>query len=217
LTLAACAAFAYATPMRIVNPETGHAYVEKRRRRYNEPGQPRELTFSCYRRYPFLERDRVSEWFRDALQKARTKFGFQVWAYVIMPEHIHLIVYPGEHAEAMSRFLQAVKEPVGRQAIAYLRTESPAWLERLAVPEGKRLRHRFWQPGGGHDRNILRTATLRAMIDYLHANPVRRGLVTRPEDWEWSSARWFAGIRPVPIEIDDMVLRELAGEGGAGQ
>ena len=60
------------------------------------------------------------------------------------------------------------------------------------------------------DRNITSTETLRAMIEYIHANPVRRGLVARAEDWEWSSARWFAGIRPVKVEMDDAVLVELA-------
>jgi len=49
--------------MRIVNPKTGQTYVEKRRRRFDEPGQPREFTFSRYRQYPFLMR----EWFREAL------------------------------------------------------------------------------------------------------------------------------------------------------
>ena len=43
------------------------------------------------------------------------------------------------------------------------------------------------------------------MIEYIHANPVRRGLVAQPEDWEWSNARWYAGIRPVLIEMDPMV------------
>jgi putative transposase len=46
------------------------------------------------------------------------------------------------------------------------------------------------------------------MIDYLHANPVRRGLVAKAEDWEWSSTRWYAGMRLVPIEMDSMVLEE---------
>jgi len=53
--------------MRILDPATGRTYVEKRRVRYNEPGQPRELTFSCYRRYPFLARDRTRLWFCEAL------------------------------------------------------------------------------------------------------------------------------------------------------
>jgi hypothetical protein len=51
------------------------------------------------------------------------------------------------------------------------------------------------------------------MIDYLHTNPVRRGLVAKAEDWEWSSARWYAGMRPVKIEMDNMVLTERARDG----
>ena len=199
--------------MRMVNPLTGQAYVEKRRRRFNEPNQPRELTFSCFRRIPFLECERTREWFRDALQAARAKFAFQVWAYVLMSEHVHLLVYPGEAADKMALFLQAVKEPVARKAIAYLKANSPGWLPRLRVREGKRIRHRFWQPGGGYDRNITTAAALRAVIDYIHANPVRRGLASKPEDWVWSSARWFAGLRPVEMALDGMILTELARDG----
>ncbi len=44
--------------------------------------------------------------------------------------------------------------------------------------------------------------TLAAMIDYIHQNPVRRGLCERATDWEWSGARWYAGVRPVRFEID---------------
>jgi putative transposase len=110
----------------------------------------------------------------------------------------------------MSRFLQAVKEPAARKAIRYLKDSAPEWLVRVTVREGPRLRHRFWQPGGGYDRNITSAAALRAVIDYIHANPVRRGLVDRAEDWEWSSARWYAGLRPVKLEMDQGVLTELA-------
>ena len=127
-----------------------------------------------------------------------------------MPEHVHILVYPGEAAEQMSAFLQALKEPVGRQAIGYLKSQAPHWLARITVREGRRRRRRFWQPGGGYDRNITSAEALRAMIDYLHANPVRRGLVARAEDWEWSSARWYAGLRPVRLEMDQSALIELA-------
>jgi hypothetical protein len=50
-------------------------------------------------------------------------------------------------------------------------------------------------------------------MEYLHANPVRRGLVAKVENFEWSSARWYAGMRPVPIEMDAMVLEEVSREG----
>ena len=110
----------------------------------------------------------------------------------------------------MSRFPQAVKEPVARKAIRYLQDNAPKWLARVTMREGQRQRRRFWQPGGGMT-GITSTEALRAVIDYIHANRVRRGLVARAEDWEWSSARWYAGLRPVKLEMDQAVLAELAG------
>jgi REP element-mobilizing transposase RayT len=136
------------------------------------------------------------------LDEARTEFAFQLWAYVVMPEHVHVLVYPGDSPERMSVFLQALKEPVARKAIRYLKSNAPEWLARVTVREGSRLRHRFWQPGGGYDRNITSTEALRAMIDYIHANPVRRGLVARAEDWQMVQ-------RP-------LVRRAAAGEAGNG-
>jgi putative transposase len=197
--------------MRIVDPDSGRSRFQKRRRRFDDVSQPRELTFTCYRGYPFLAREHTRNWFREALQSARSKLGVELWAYVVMPEHVHLVVLPGSEDGRVSRFLRAVKEPVARQAIEYLKTASPQWLEKVAVREGSHLRHRFWQPGGGYDRNVTEVSTLRSMIDYIHANPVRRGLVDRPEDWEWSSARWFAGLRPAKIEMDASVIEELSG------
>ena len=78
----------------------------------------------------------------------------------------------------------------------FLKKTDPAWLERLTArqPGGKVERH-FWQPGGGYDRNIFSTKALMSVVNYIHANPVRRGLVEDPLDWEWSSARWWAGRR----------------------
>ncbi len=196
--------------MRIVNSQTGKSHVEKRRLRYNEQGQARELTFSCFHQYAFLGRDRTREWFCEALDKARAKFAYELWAYVVMLEHIHVLVYPGNNPGQMSAFLQAMKEPVARKAIRYLRDHAPASLERVTVREGTRVRRRFWQPGGGYDRNITSIEALRSAIDYIHANPVRRGLVARAEDWEWSSARWYAGLGPVKLQMDQGALAELA-------
>src|SRR5262249_61037800 len=101
-------------------PRQAGATSKQRRVRYHEPGQPRELTFSCYRHYAFLSRDRTRAWLCEALEEARTNFGFQLWAYVIMPEHVHLLVNPGAAPERLSRFLQARKEPVAPKAMAHL-------------------------------------------------------------------------------------------------
>ena len=77
-----------------------------------------------------------------------------------------------------------------------------AWSCTLSVEYPSRRVFRFWQPGGGFDRNIFRERAVPAVIDYIHANPVRRGLVAQPTDWEWSSARFWQGWLDVPLRMD---------------
>jgi putative transposase len=177
--------------------------IRKRCRRYDDPGHAHSLTFSCYRRLSLLSKDRTRIWLIDAINEARKVTGFDLWAYVIMPEHVHLLLAPRSPEVRISQILWRIKRPVGRKAIAYLESTSPDWLARLTVthPDGTQER-RFWQVGGGYDRNITEPETAWKTIEYLHLNPVRRGLVDQAEDWEWSSARWYAGLRPVPLEID---------------
>jgi putative transposase len=188
--------------MRVVDPNTGREFFSKRRRRFNSDCAPRELTFSCYKGYPFFAKDRTCEWFVEALQQARLAWPVDLWAWVIMPEHIHLLVAPREATVEIGNFQGTIKEQVARQAIKWLELNAPEWIPRITVSEGKSTRRRFWQPGGGYDRNVEKLETLQSMIDYLHLNPVRRGLVTRAVEWQWSSARWYAGMTPVHLEID---------------
>jgi putative transposase len=199
--------------MRVTNSETGRSFYSKRRKRFDAEHTPRELTFSCYRGYPFLARSRTRLWFIGALQEACTKHSVDLWAWVIMPEHVHLIVFPQKPEISIGSFQGTVKEKVARQGIQWLEQNSPRWLNRITVHEGERTRRRFWQPGGGYDRNIDSIETLLGMIDYFHLNPVRRGLVERAIDWEWSSARWYAGIRPVLLEMADTLptIHKLGG------
>jgi len=176
----------------------------KTRRTWNEPGHAHELTFSCHKRWPPLSRDRTRRWFLEALEAARRRQDISVWAYVIMPEHVHLLVWPRDASCAISSILKAIKQSVARRAVAYLRGHAPDWLERLRVvrPTG-RVEYRFWLQGGGYDRNIIGEDAAWQMIEYVHLNPVRRGLVQQPTDWPWSSARAYAGITQVPLQIDE--------------
>jgi len=144
----------------------------------------------------------VREWFVAAMEKARSRWPVDVWAYVIMPEHVHLLVRPREPDLKLGSFAGFIKEHTARPAIRWLHEHAPEFLPLITVVEGDKVRRRFWQPGGGYDRNVIEERTLESMIDYIHHNPVRRGLCLRAIDWEWSSARWFAGIRPVAIEMD---------------
>ncbi len=120
-----------------------------------------------------------------------------------MPEHVHLIVFPRREQYDISVILKAIKQPVGLKAIRYLDACAPEVLDKITVKRGQRQERRFWQPGGGFDRNIFEPKTLFTMIEYIHANPVRRGLVERAEDWKWSSAGWREGKNTLRPDLVD--------------
>lgn len=164
-----------------------------RRRSYNDPRHAHELTFTCYHRFRFLSSDRTCGWLAEAIEEARVRLDFALWAFVFMPEHVHLIIWPRQPDYAVSNILKAIKSPVGKRAIAYIEACAPRWLPRITRHRGKRVERLFWQSGGGYDRNIDEPKTLMAMIEYVHNNPVRRGLVDRAADWRWSSAGWYEG------------------------
>ena len=177
----------------------------KRVRTYNLPGHAHELTFSCFQRLPLLTKDRTRQWFIDAVKTARKDLDFAVWAYVIMPEHVHILLWPRQAVYEVRRIRTALKTPVTRNALRYCRRRAPNFLERLkdVQPNGE-IHYRFWQRGGGYDRNVIEPATLEMMIEYIHNNPVRRGLVEKATDWIWSSARFYGGDRRVPILMDPL-------------
>ena len=176
----------------------------KLRRASNDPGHAHELTFSCYHRMPLLSRDRTRRWFIEALDAARKRWDLELWAYVVMPEHAHALVFPRRDDYRISDILKAIKQPVARNALDWLRCHAPAWLERLRVDRpGGRVEYHFWQQGGGYDRNVFDAATAWASVNYMHLNPVRRGLVEVVTDWRWSSARCYAGLGGVELVVDD--------------
>lgn len=172
-------------------------------RTYNIPGDAHELTFSCFHRIPLLSKDRTCQWFLDAMQRGRRKHDFSLWAYVIMPEHVHVIVWPHNPIYKISKIRTALKLPIQQKAVRHLQKKDSPFLDRLIdlQPNGT-WSYRFWQRGGGYDRNITELQTLELMIEYIHNNPVRRGLVEKATDWIWSSARFYAGMKPCPIDMD---------------
>ena len=155
--------------------------------RYNEPWHAHALTFSCFLKRPFFQDHKISDLFVEALDKARRRLAFDVWAYVVMPDHAHLVIWPREEHYSISRILFAIK-----RAAAY-----------RAGTAGRMGSLHFWQEGGGYDQNLWKVATIHKEIDYIHNNPVRRGLCQAPEDWRYSSAAFWAGRKHVPLVMDD--------------
>ena len=175
--------------------------IRKTCKRFNEPGDAHELTFSCFQRRPFLSKDRTCRWLAEAIARARGRHGFHLWGYVFMPEHAHLLIWPPNPGYAIQGILKSIKQSVARRALIYLRKHSPTGLKRLAT--GQRGKpYRFWMPGGGYDRNTIKLDTVSNAVEYLRNNPVRRGLAPVAEEWYWSSAREWEEPSTGPIPID---------------
>ena len=138
------------------------------------------ITFSCYRRQPYLGSAEARDTFEVALEQARVQYQFLVTGYVAMPEHVHLLMSEPEAGELASA-LQAIKQSVSRKLIGQ--------------------REHFWQKRY-YDFNIWSYEKRVEKLKYIHRNPVKRGLVARPEDWKWSSFNHYAtGVEGV-VEIE---------------
>ena len=106
-------------------------YHRKQVRSYNIPGHAHELTFSCFRRLPLLSQDRTRRWLVDAMEAARRNLDLQLWAYVIMPEHVHLLFWPNWKEYEVRLIRTALKVPVARQALRFLKRRAPSHLHQL--------------------------------------------------------------------------------------
>ena len=173
----------------------------KRCHRVNIAGHAHELTFSCYRNQPFLREDQTCNFLIDAIHSARNKHGFDLWAYVFMPNHVHLLICPQRSEYSISDILLSIKQPVSRKAIDYLKQHNPDGLKHLATGHQHRP-YRFWQKGGGYDRNLIVVNTIVYSVRYIHNNPVRKELVKSPEDWHYSSAGDWKKKGKGPLSID---------------
>ena len=133
---------------------------------------------------------------------ARQKHPFHVWAYVIMPEHTHLLIWPNELEYDISEILNSIKQSVAKRALLYVRREAAAFLRMEDRQPNGEIHYRFWQRGGDDIATIIEPATAFEQIEYMHNYPVRRGLCEKPEDWHWSSAAEYAGLVPVPLTMN---------------
>ena len=173
-----------------------------KRRSFNDPGHAHYLTFTCFRRQQLLTDNRIQAWLVQSIDKARGIHGFRLWAWVIMPEHVHLLLHPVAETYSIACILQSIKGPFARRVLADWRNSAPHKLHRLCVVSGDKTAFRFWQAGGGFDRNLYDIDRIRKAIAYIEYNPVRRGLVSETTAWRWSSAGARAGKADTLLGID---------------
>jgi putative transposase len=170
------------------------------RTRYEIPGHARLLTFSCQHRLPLFTNDTIKDAFTDRLADAMDRHRFRLSAWVVMPEHVHLLPLPDHDTAGVPTILKSMKSGFAKAVIARWRRMCPP------PPILDRLTHngqtRFWLKGGGHDRNVYSQHELFEKIHYLHQNPVRRGLVEHADDWRWSSLWWTRHHPGHPLATD---------------
>jgi len=176
------------------------AAPHKQLKRVEGKQHARLLNFACFHNKPFLSSDRACRWTLEAVSRSRDIHGFRLWAYVLMPDHVHLLIWPGPEAE-VSRILSSIKLSVTKRAIRWATVEAPGLLPRMLddQPSGRAC-HRFWQRGGGYDRNLWSPDKIWDAIDYIHINPVRAGHCAAPAAWRWSSASFYL-LRQIPSDL----------------
>jgi putative transposase len=105
-----------------------------------------------------------------------------------MPNHVHLLLWPQENKYDIAKIDCGIKGIFSKRHAAHLnKTDSSQYEEFIIENRGKKT-FRFWQVGGGFDRNLWNAKAIHDSIKYIEANPIRRGLAAAPEDYRWSSA-----------------------------
>jgi putative transposase len=149
--------------------------------RYQDQRSLHFITFSCYHRMPLLDSATARDTFELELERVRSWYGCYITGYVVMPEHVHLLLSEPERNK-LSLVIQMLKQITSRK------------LRPIDQP-------RFWQvryydfPVWSEEKRIEK-------LRYIHRNPVTRGLVQRPEEWKWSSFAHYATGVEGPVEIE---------------
>ena len=149
--------------------------------RYQRDGDFHFVTFSCFGRRSFLETPGSCDLFERALETMRVRYEFAVSGYVVMPEHVHLLVSEPREV-VLAAALQALK-----LSVAVKSSQRPFWQKRY------------------YDFNVFRMGKWWEKLNYIHENPVRRGLVTSAEEWAWSSARHYVTGEVGTVEIESEI------------
>jgi len=168
------------------------------------------VTFSCYRRRACLGTARARDRFVKILGQLRSRYGFQLLGYVVMPEHVHLIISEPKKGTP-SQVLQVLKQGVSR-ALRQRRRNASTQLSLPFCCTGEDALA-FWQRRF-YDFNVWSSGKLREKLNYMHRNPVQRKLVAPPKDWPWSSWSHYEKGEAGLIEIDTM--REEKGPAPSG-
>ncbi len=177
-------------PLRYCSP------MRRNLKRFYGSGDLHFITCSCFRRQPFLGTPTRRDLFLTVLEQVRKRYAFVLVGYVVMPEHIHLLISEPQKKNP-STVMQALKIGFARRVLARKRRKrNPA--------QGRLFEHapqHIWQKRF-YDFNIWSEHKRIEKLRYMHRNPVKRGLVESPELWRWSSFRAYFLTETGPVAVN---------------
>jgi putative transposase len=179
--------------------------------RYYGAGYLHFITASCYQRMPMLAKSQHRDLLLEVLESVRRRYRFVVVGYVVMPEHVHLLLSEPERGDP-SKVMQAVKQGFARRILRKLRADDnprQGSLWNTALDRGHIWQARFY------DFVVFTEKKRIEKLRYMHRNPVKRGLVLEPQQWVWSSYRHYAdGERGIVLVNEEqkavMKVRKIA-------
>jgi len=170
--------------------------MPKNLKRYYGQGHLHFLTWSCYRRKPLLGSAHTRNRFVRILDGIRQRYRFRLVGYVVMPEHVHLLISEPERG-TLSTVVQVLKQRsarlLGRRKRAASSAQLKLWQED---PDA-----RFWQKRF-YDFNVWSERKKGEKLNYMHTNPVKRRVVAHPKQWPWSSFGFYSGKGESLLQID---------------
>jgi putative transposase len=152
--------------------------------------------------------ERFCNIFVENLEHYRGRFRLKLFGFVIMPDHFHLLLLP-RLEDKLSKIMMSLKGYTARRILDILKNENDIGvLEKLRLPAraSKKTRHSsfaVFQPGD-YIFNVFSPSKFRDKLDYIHNNPVKKGLVKHPSDYKWSSYRFYTEERNSAIKMDEL-------------
>jgi putative transposase len=171
------------------------------------------ITTSCYRRLPLLQRPRHRDLLLEVLESVRRRYRFVVVGYVVMPEHLHLLLSEPERGDP-SKLMQAIKQGFARRLLRRWRAANSAACSTGNDPRQSSLwdtaldHGHIWQ-ARFYDFVVFTEKKRVEKLRYMHRNPVKRGLVLEPQQWDWSSYRHYANGERGTVLVNEVQKAEL--------
>lgn len=163
------------------------------------------VTFTISEWLPIFVSEHPCQIVVESLNHCHHHKNLRINAYVIMPTHMHAILFDAAFdAERLNRSITDFRKFTGRQLSDYCTAHSPIFDRALRASAGQDRARQCWQPTR-HPEAIYTEHFWRQKVDYLHNNPVRKGLVRQPDHWRYSSASYWLG----ETKASDIMLTPL--------